>query len=85
MQEIYELGSVLFPASDDGPGLDPQVVENTLRNTARLHANPNATHRASTLVDVENGRPTEVEVIIGELVRMGRANGVAMPVRASYC
>ncbi|KZT64128.1 hypothetical protein DAEQUDRAFT_747583 [Daedalea quercina L-15889] len=79
MQEIYELGSVLFPASDESPGLDPQVVENTLRNTARLHANPNATHRASTLVDVENGRPTEVEVIIGELVRMGRARSVVMP------
>ncbi|TFY55371.1 hypothetical protein EVJ58_g8292, partial [Rhodofomes roseus] len=79
MQEVYTLGTVLFPDSEDGPGLDPEVVENTLRNTARLHANPNATHRASTLVDVESGRPTEVEVILGELVRMGQARGVPMP------
>lgn len=85
MQEVYALGTVLFPAGDDGgPGLDPAVVENTLRNTARLHADPSASHRASTLVDVENGRPTEVEVILGELVRMGRAKGVAMPVGASF-
>ena len=82
MEEVYALGTVLFPASDGVPGLDPAVVENTLRNTARLHADPSASHRASTLVDVENGRPTEVEVILGELVRMGRTKGVAMPVGA---
>lgn len=85
MEEVYALGTALFPASDGVPGLDPAVVENTLRNTARLHADPSASHRASTLVDVENGRPTEVEVILGELVRMGRAKGVAMPVCASLC
>lgn len=85
MQEVYDLGKVLFPASDGVPGLDPAVVENTLRNTARLHADPSAKHRASTLVDVENGRPTEVEVILGELVRMGRAKGVAMPVCVLPC
>jgi len=79
MQEVYTLGTVLFPESEDGPGLDPAVVENTLRNTARIHADPSASHRASTLVDVESGRPTEVEVILGELVRMGRARGVVMP------
>lgn len=79
MSEIYTLGMALFPLSDKGPGLDPDIVVKTLTNTASLHARPDANHRASTLVDVENGRPTEVEVIVGELVRMGRAKGVSMP------
>jgi len=79
MCEIYELGTKLFPETAAGPGLDPEIVLKTLTNTSRLHANPDSKHRASTLVDVENGRPTEVEVIIGELVRMGRQRGVTMP------
>ncbi|KAI0922950.1 hypothetical protein AcV5_009808, partial [Taiwanofungus camphoratus] len=79
LTEIYNLGSVLFPPSDAGPGLDPDIVLKTLANTARLHSRPDATHRASTLVDVEKGRPTEVEVILGELVRMGRERRVDMP------
>ncbi|KAI0926480.1 hypothetical protein AcW1_002534 [Taiwanofungus camphoratus] len=76
--EIYNLGTVLFPPSEAGPGLDPDVVLKTMEGSAVLY-NTGTTHRASTLVDVENGRPTEVEVIVGELVRMGRQRGIAMP------
>ena len=32
------------------------------------------------LVDLDNGRPIEVEVILGEVVRMARARGVDVPV-----
>ncbi|PCH37514.1 hypothetical protein WOLCODRAFT_140904 [Wolfiporia cocos MD-104 SS10] len=75
MQEINALGTALF-----GEGaLAPDVAEKTITNTSRIHERPEAKHRASTLVDVENGRPTEVEVILGELVRMGRKHGVPMP------
>jgi Ketopantoate reductase PanE/ApbA C terminal len=32
------------------------------------------------LLDLERGRPIEVEVILGEVVRMARKSGVSMPV-----
>ena len=32
-------------------------------------------------MDVQAGRPMEVEHVVGEVVRMGRVAGVAMPVR----
>ncbi|CCL99355.1 uncharacterized protein FIBRA_01373 [Fibroporia radiculosa] len=79
MTEMSTLGLKLFPPSESDPGLDPDVALKTLTNTSRLNSLPESNHRASTLVDVENGRPTEVEVILGELVRMGRREGVPMP------
>ncbi|KAG9015456.1 hypothetical protein FRB94_000060 [Tulasnella sp. JGI-2019a] len=36
-------------------------------------------HKVSTHLDVEGGRPFEVEVIVGEVVRLGKELGVAMP------
>ncbi|OCH92756.1 ApbA-domain-containing protein [Obba rivulosa] len=85
LAELYELGSALFPASDAGPGLEPDIVQRTLRNTANIHARPDAMHRASMLVDVEKGRPMEVEVVLGEVVRAARQKGVAVPrVEALY-
>lgn len=85
LMEMCKLGEVLFPPSEAGPGLDPDIAIKTLSNTAKLHVRPDSVHRASTLVDVELGRPTEVEVIIGEVVRMGREKGVDMPrVEALY-
>jgi len=35
------------------------------------------------LLDVENGRPFEVEAIVGEVVRMAKDRDVSIPVRAS--
>lgn len=32
------------------------------------------------LLDAENGRPIEVEAIVGEVVRMAKTRGVAVPV-----
>ena len=83
LTEVYDLGNVLYPPSDSGsvPGLDPEVAIKTLVNTARLHARPDSTHFPSMLMDVQAGRPMEVEHVVGEVVRMGRAAGVAMPVR----
>ena len=82
--EVYNLGTVLYPPSSDSgsvPGLDPEVAMKTLINTARLHARPDSTHLPSMLMDVQAGRPMEVEHVVGEVVRMGRAAGVDVPVR----
>lgn len=79
MSEIRALGEVLFPPSEAGPGLDPNIAMGVLKFTSDTFSQPGFRHKASTLVDVENGRPTELEVILGELVRMGRQRGVPMP------
>ncbi|GJE86303.1 ketopantoate reductase PanE/ApbA C terminal-domain-containing protein [Phanerochaete sordida] len=79
LAEMHALGSVLFPATADGPGLEPDLALRTLRNTARLHCVPEASHRPSMLVDVEAGRPMELDVVMGEVVRLARANGVPIP------
>lgn len=80
LTELYNLGAVLFPATESGPGLDPDLVKRTLKNTAALHTRANSTHRPSMLVDVEMGRPMELDVVVGEVVRLGREKGVSMPV-----
>lgn len=84
MQELSALGQKLFasPNTSDGPveGFDPDVGYKTLLNTARIHARPDSKHLPSMLVDVEAGRPMEVEHVVGEVVRMGRRAGVGMPV-----
>ncbi|KAI0351287.1 6-phosphogluconate dehydrogenase C-terminal domain-like protein [Trametes cingulata] len=79
LTEVYELGNKVFPPEGEVPGLDPEVVQRTLANTARLHARPDSAHKPSMLVDVEMGRPMEVEHVVGEVVRMGRRAGVSMP------
>ena len=84
LAEVYNLGTVLYPPSSDSgsvPGLDPEIAMKTLINTARLHARPDSTHLPSMLMDVQAGRPMEVEHVVGEVVRMGRAAGVDVPVR----
>ncbi|TBU39322.1 ketopantoate reductase PanE/ApbA C terminal-domain-containing protein [Dichomitus squalens] len=81
LSEVYDLGTVLYPPSESGAvkGLDPDLVNRTLANTARLHARPDSTHLPSMLMDVQAGRPMEVEHVVGEVVRMGRRAGVSMP------
>ena len=83
LAEMHALGTALFPPTARGPGLDPDIVARTLRNTSRLHCVPESTHKPSMLVDVEMGRPMELDVVVGEVVRLGRKMGVAMPVSCS--
>lgn len=80
LMELYTLGRVLFPPSESDPGLDPDVVKRTLKNTAVIHTRTDSTHRPSMLVDIEMGRPMELDVVIGEVVRLGREKGVPVPV-----
>lgn len=51
-----------------------------LENTRNIHAKPDSNHVPSMLLDVERGQPIEVEVILGEVVRMAKERNVDIPV-----
>lgn len=87
LSELQTLGAVLFPSSPEGaamPDFEQEIGLITLQRTAALNSRAGHTHRASMLADIENGRPMEIEVVLGELVRMGRAHGVNMPVSGQH-
>ncbi|KAH6617063.1 ketopantoate reductase PanE/ApbA-domain-containing protein [Chaetomium tenue] len=71
MREIWAAAPLVlgrgFPASLAGP-------ERILRSTER-----NVGSKPSMLLDWEAGRPMEIEVILGNPVRIARARGVEMP------
>jgi 2-dehydropantoate 2-reductase len=48
-------------------------------NETRNGLGTTSTHRPSMLVDLESGKPLELEVVVGEVVRMGREKNVAIP------
>jgi len=68
-----------FPDTEDG--LPTSTVTNVLENTWKLHAKVDSTHVPSMLLDAERGKPIEVEVILGEVVRMAKERNVDIPVR----
>ncbi|KAJ4489961.1 hypothetical protein J3R30DRAFT_3678482 [Lentinula aciculospora] len=78
MEELITLARALgFPDSEDG--LPSSTVENIISHTASLHVSPESTHVPSMLLDARNGQPIEVEVILGEVVRMAKERGVSIP------
>ncbi|KZP08926.1 6-phosphogluconate dehydrogenase C-terminal domain-like protein, partial [Athelia psychrophila] len=60
-------------------GIPSSFVDSTLRDTAALYVVASNNHRPSMLVDAQEGRPIEVEVILGEVVREARKRGVSVP------
>ena len=79
---MYNLGAALFPATENDPGLDPNSAINLLKSTSEHNGQTESNHKASMLLDIEQGRPMELDVVVGEVVRLGRKNGIAMPVSA---
>ena len=55
-------------------------MTNVLENTRNIHAKVGSTHIPSMSLDVERGQPIEVEVILGEVVRMAKERDVDIPV-----
>ena len=83
LSEVTALGQILFPPSADAPdvpGIDPQLPLQMLQSVSRIGTKPNSTEKPSMLVDVEMGRPTELEAVLGEVVRSGRKVGAQIPV-----
>jgi 2-dehydropantoate 2-reductase len=67
-----------FPDTEDG--LPASTVTNVLENTRNINIKADSTHVPSMLLDVERGQPIEVEVTLGEVVRMARERNVDIPV-----
>lgn len=79
----FFLGRALgFPDGDDG--LSSSLVDSILNDTARLHTAPESSHTPSMMLDAEKGQAIEVEVILGEVVRMARQASVDIPASARY-
>ncbi|KAF9494349.1 6-phosphogluconate dehydrogenase C-terminal domain-like protein [Pleurotus eryngii] len=78
MKELLALGWAMgFPDSPDG--LPSSTVETIFENTAGLHRVPDSSHVPSMLLDARRSQPMEVEVIVGEVVRMGKKYKVDVP------
>lgn len=70
--------AVGFPDTENG--LPSSIVDDTIEKTAKLHRLPESNHIPSMLLDAQNGQPIEVEVIVGEVVRMAQSKQVSIPV-----
>ena len=57
------------------------MVDTTIENTKEIQSAPDMKHIPSMLLDAQKGLPIEVEVIVGEVVRMARERGISVPVR----
>lgn len=74
------LGRALgFP--DTPEGLPSSTVDSVIEGTRTMHVRADSTHVPSMLLDARKGLPIEVEVILGEVVRLGKLHNVALPVR----
>lgn len=61
-------------AAAEGHPLPPQLVQQMIANTIAMPP-----YKTSMALDFENGRPMEIDAILGAAVRIGRRHGVAMP------
>jgi 2-dehydropantoate 2-reductase len=65
---------VCATAAAAGHPQSPKLVDAMIANTIQMPA-----YKTSMALDYENGRPMEIEAILGNVVRAARANGVATP------
>lgn len=73
------LGRALgFP--DTPSGLPSSNAMKLLESTQATHAKPSSAHIPSMMLDAQKGRPIEIDVIVGEVVRMAKSLGVEIPV-----
>ncbi|KAF8895909.1 ketopantoate reductase PanE/ApbA-domain-containing protein [Gymnopilus junonius] len=78
LEELISLGRALgYPDTPDG--LPSSLVQSTIENTRKLHVKADSTHVPSMLLDARKGQPIEVEVILGEVVRMAKEHNVDVP------
>ncbi|KAH9474633.1 hypothetical protein JR316_0013097 [Psilocybe cubensis] len=78
LEELIAIGRALgYPDSKDG--LPSSIVDNALDGTREIHEKADCTHVPSMLLDAQKGQPIEVEVIVGEVIRMAKSHKVETP------
>ena len=58
----------------------PTSALDTLERTRKLHQNPDETFKPSMLIDLEKGRPMELEVVVGYVIEKAKELKVDVPV-----
>ncbi|EAU83963.1 hypothetical protein CC1G_09845 [Coprinopsis cinerea okayama7 len=78
LNELLVLGRALgYPDTPDSlPSSLPRTI---LESTINIHVQADSSHKPSMMLDMENGLPLEVEVILGEVVRIAAEVGVSVP------
>lgn len=69
------MNEVCAVAAAAGHPMHPKLVDRMIADTRALPG-----YKTSMAVDYANGRPMEIEAILGNVVRAGRKSGVAIPV-----
>lgn len=69
------LGDALAVAAAEGVEIDPDEAEAELGRVVRATSG----NRSSMLQDLLAGRPTEIEAISGEILRIGRSHHLSLP------
>ena len=78
LTEFFKGRALGYPDNEHGlPSALPDLV---IESTRKIHVQPHSSHKPSMMLDAERGQPLEVEVILGEVVRMARDYNVDVPV-----
>ncbi|KAF8635561.1 hypothetical protein AX15_000211 [Amanita polypyramis BW_CC] len=64
---------------DSEEGIPSTYVDAILNSTINAQLRPNNVHKPSMMLDMEKGLPMEVEVILGEVVRLAKRYKVDIP------
>ncbi|KZT40135.1 6-phosphogluconate dehydrogenase C-terminal domain-like protein [Sistotremastrum suecicum HHB10207 ss-3] len=75
LTELLKIGHAYFPESS----LPSSLIETTYENTAKLHRGRDNKHTPSMLLDRQENRAMEVDVIVGECIRMAKEKGISVP------
>lgn len=74
--EVVAVGRGLGFSESDFPST---AAEDTAAWNRMAFTDPNSKHQPSTVLDIEAGKPFEVEVIVGEVVRAGKRLSIRIP------
>jgi len=75
---LLELQAVGRAMGFDEIALPPSALD-SLHSSRKMHQNPKETFRPSMLVDIEKGRPMELEVVVGYVIKTAKELQVDVP------